>query len=163
MKDQTLGGIFLLGGIGVLISYLFLYYSNVLTRLMKIFRKNNFLLKFWYFSAFITVVSVIYVIVYYTFFERLKESSRNLFLISLIIFLVFAMLWSLSVFLIDKYKFNVYTQSPILFIVSLSTIGMLIASITNKLEILPLIALIVIVFHHTIYDFVIWPMIHKSG
>ena len=41
MKDGTVGGIFLVGGVGVIISYLFLYFTGVLSKLMKIFKKTR--------------------------------------------------------------------------------------------------------------------------
>ena len=41
MKDGTVGGIFLVGGVGVIISYLFLYFTGVLSKLMKIFKKKS--------------------------------------------------------------------------------------------------------------------------
>ena len=163
MKDETVGGIFLVGGFGVIISYLFLYFTGVLSKLMKIFKKSPFLLRLWYISAILTIVSVLYIMFYYTFIERIKDNYRDLFIISLIGFLSFAMLWSLSVFLIDKYKLNVYFQSPVLFFVALSTIGLLFAGIETNKELLPILALSMIVLHHALYDFLLWPYIQNSG
>lgn len=162
MKDEAVGLLFLLGSIGIIISYILLYYAGVLRRLMIIFKKSPKLLKLWYISITLTIISFIYIIIYYTFYEKLEE-NRTLFLISLLFFLIFAMLWSFTVFIIDKYKLNVFIQSPILLIIALSTIGLLVASVLNEVTVLTVIALVIIVCHHTIFDFIGWPLIHKTG
>lgn len=159
MKDSAVFALFGGGGFGVIISYLFLYLFNILSPLAKIFPTKIWW--FWVFSMIITAASVVGVMVWFSFYERLEE-YRDLFLISLAVFLAFAMLWSLNVANIVKNKLNPSRQVPFLIIVALATIGLLIATVYTTDKWLVIIAAAIIVFHHLFLDAFMWSILHQK-
>jgi hypothetical protein len=157
MEDGILFGTFMAGGFGVLVSYMFLYFQNSLPDLYRRYTKTEW--RLWFTSMILTVASVIGVIVWFSFYERLKY--RDLFISSLCVFLAFAMLWSLSIFYIFKNKKSPSIQVPILMVVGLATIGMFIPVISTTDNWLLILAAFIIVFHHLVIDGLYWPYMHS--
>ena len=156
MKDDLIFSIFMSGGFGVLLSYMFLYFQKSLPDLYKRYTKTEW--RLWFISMVLTVVSVIGLIIWFSFYERLN--NRELFICSLCIFLAFAMLWSLSIFYIFKNNVSTYIQVPILFIVGLASIGMFISVISTTSNFLLILAAFIVAFHHLVVDGIYWPHIH---
>lgn len=157
MVDNALFSIFMAGGFGVLISYMFLYFQKSLPDLYSRYTKLEW--RIWFISMMLTVASVIGVIVWFSFYEKLN--NRDLFISSFCVFLAFAMLWSLSIFYIFKNKSSPSIQVPILFIVGLATIGMFIPVISTTDNWLLIVAAFIIAFHHLVVDALYWPYIHS--
>ena len=84
--DDLIFYIFIVGGFIVVLSYWF--YFTSLKKLVKVFGKNEY--NFWLFSALITVVSVLYLFAYFSFVEKIENWERTLFIVSEVVFLVFA-------------------------------------------------------------------------
>lgn len=157
MEDNVLFSIFMAGGFGVLVSYMFLYFQKSLPDLYSRYTKLEW--RLWFISMVLTVASVIGVIVWFSFYEKLN--NRELFIPSLCVFLAFAMLWSLSIFYIFKYNASPSIQVPILFIVGLATVGMFIPVISTTDNLLLIFAAFIILFHHLVVDSLYWPYIHS--
>lgn len=161
MKDSTIFALFTAGGFGVIISYFFLYLIGALTILARYYTKREW--RFWTISMLLTTASVIGLIVWFSFYQQLEGWTRDLFIASLAIFLAFAMLWSLSIAYIYKYKLNPYYQQPLLLIVGLATVGLLIATSYSTDNWLVITAAAIIVWHHLILDGFWWPTLHARG
>ena len=157
MEDNTIFSIFMAGGFGVLVSYMFLYFQNSLPDLYSRYTKLEW--RLWFISMVLTVVSVISIIIWFSFYEKLNH--RELFITSLCVFLAFAMLWSLSIFYIFKNNYSPSIQAPILFIVGLATIGMFIPIISTTDNWLLIVAAFIIAFHHLVVDGLYWPYMHS--
>ena len=67
----------------------------------------------WLFSAVLTALSVCYIFAYFSFVEKIENWERILFVVSEVVFLLFASLWSSS---IHYKKFNIekIITSPLL-------------------------------------------------
>jgi MFS family permease len=161
MKDSALFALFAGGGIGVLVSYMFLYYQKSLPLLYNMY--TPFEWRLWFVSMVLTVVSVIALVTYFSGYKELKDGYRELFIVSLSAFLLFAMFWSLSIFYIMQNKKDPSIQKPILYIVGLASIGMLISTVNSTKSALIILAACIVVFHHLIVDAIWWPMIHQRG
>jgi hypothetical protein len=92
MKDSTLFTLFLSGGFGVIITYIFLYFSNTLNILANYYTKQEW--RFWTVSMLVTAASVVGLIVWFSFYQELEGWQRDLFISGLTVFLAFAMIWS---------------------------------------------------------------------
>jgi phosphatidylserine synthase len=161
MEDSTIFTLFLAGGFGVIISYIFLYVTNTLKILSNYYTKQEW--RFWILSMLITTASVIGLIVWFSFYQELEDWQRDLFISALSVFLAFAMLWSVSVYYIEKYKLNPSYQQPILLIVALATIALLIATIYSTDNWLVITAAAIIVWHHLIVDAFWWTSLHQRA
>ena len=160
MKDDFIGGIFLLGGIGVLISYMMLYVSGSLKRMLKVFTPNIF--RIWVVSMLITTAAVLYLYYYFTFEKEIKGWSRNLIVASTILFLVSAMLWSVTI----RYgevstKYRDLEIFP-LYLTALGTIGILIGTVYATNNWIVIAAASIIVLHHLVIDAVVWKNLHSK-
>lgn len=152
--DDLIFYIFLAGGFIVVLSY-WLYFTS-LKKLVKVFGKNEY--NFWLFSALITVVSVLYLFAYFSFVEKIENWERTLFIVSEVVFLVFASLWA---FTIHYKKFN--NEKIVLYVVALATLGLLIATIySDQSNWLVVLAAFVVFFHHTFYDALKWVSLEKK-
>jgi membrane-associated HD superfamily phosphohydrolase len=154
MKDLVLLSVFGSGGVGVLISYYLLYLTGNLQKYVHYFTKVEW--RVWIFSAFLTVASVIGLIIWFSFYQKLQESERILFIVSLAIFLIFAKLWSVSLAYIKARNASPYIQRPILLVVALATIGLLLATVYSTDKWLVISAAAIIVFHHLFFDAFYW-------
>jgi len=161
MKDSTIFALFSSGGFGVIISYLFLYFTNTLKFLSSYYTKQEW--RFWVISMLITTASIIGLIVWFSFYQRLEGWQRDLFISSLAVFLAFAMLWSVSVFYIEKYKLNPNYQRPFLLVVGLATVALLIATVYSTDNWLLITAAAIIVWHHLIIDTFWWVSLHQRN
>lgn len=161
MKDSTIFALFTSGGFGVIVSYLFLYSTTTLKTLASYYTKQEW--RFWVLSMLLTAASVIGLVVWFSFYDRLEDWKRELFIAALAVFLAFAMLWSLSVFYIEKYKLNPNYQRPILLIVGLATVALLLATVYSTDRWLVITAAAIIVWHHLIVDAFWWLSLHQRN
>lgn len=152
--DDLIFYIFIAGGVTVLFSYWF--YLASLKKIVKAFGKEDY--SFWLLSAFFTTLSVLYVFIYFSFIEKIEGWERTLFVISEVVFLLFASLWASS---IHYKKFNI--EQIVLYVVALATLGLLIAVVySNQSNWLVVLAAFVIFFHHTFYDSLKWVSLEKK-
>ena len=152
--DQTIFYIFLAGGFIVILTYW--YHLESLKKVAKAFGKEDY--KLWLFSALFTTASVIYLFIYFSFVKEIDDWERTLFLVSEIVFLTFASFWSTTIY----YK-NIYYEQLILFIVALSTLGLLVATIySEESDWLVVTSALIIFFHHTFYDSMKWIELEKK-
>lgn len=161
-----------LGGIGVLITYMFIYLSGTGSKLFKIISKNKIFYRIWISSTFIVVLSYLYLLYYYYFIDDFVKTKYRFYLeLSLFAFLLFASLWSLIIEVIVKYKKNPRYQQPILILVALATIFILTLvaldrkddpNINIEKNIL-LAAAIFIFLHHTFFDAIAWVNLHVNN
>lgn len=159
MKDLGLFTTTIIGGIGVLIGYFYLYLSKYLKPLAKKFSKKEW--KIWSFSVLLTIVSFLSLIVWFSFYQELTDWQRDLFLSGLVVFLTGATLWSLSIFYLMKFKKNIYFQFPALTITSLGTLAILISVLYSTSNWLLITAASIVLFHHLIFDNIYWVAIHS--
>lgn len=161
MKDELVGVIFFIGGIGVLLSYLLLYKSGAFVNLVDVFSSRMW--KVWILSMIITVLSVLYVYYYYVFEEEMEGWKRTLFVVSTFTFLISAISWSISINYLAKHKdqSTLIERIP-LNVTALATIGILIAVLYSKNNTILILASIIIVIHHLIFDALIWSKNHRS-
>ena len=152
--DDLILYIFIVGGLLVLFSYWFYFVS--LKKMVKAFGKEDYNL--WLFSALFTTLSVLYLFAYFSFVEKIENWERTLFVVSEVIFLLFASLWAST---IHYKKFN-YEQF-VLYIVALATLGLLISVIySDQSNWLVVLCAFVIFFHHTFYDSLKWVSLEKK-
>ena len=161
MKDHLVSGLFFAGGFGVLVSYIFIYITGTLTKLAKIF--NPSLWRIWIFSMFITTAAVLGIYSHFSFNQRLESWKRTLFIVSTCIFLASAMLWSVSVEYIHKTKTTTSIERLPLTLTALATIGLLISVSYSTDDWLLITAASIIVFHHLVFDAIIWANIHQKS
>ena len=154
MEDELIAGLFFGGGFGVLISYLFLITSGVISKLTPVFSNNTW--KIWSVSAAITVASVIGLYIHFSFNQRMQGWARDLFITSTCLFIGFAMLWSYSIFRTANNGLDNGLEKVILAIVGLATIGILISVVEETENRLLITAASLIVFHHVVFDALVW-------
>lgn len=159
MKDLGLFTTTVIGGFAVLVGYFYLYLSKYLKPLAKKFTKKEW--KFWSISALLTIASFLGIIVWFSFYQQLNDWQRDLFFSSLVVFLAGAILWSLSIFYLIKYKKNIYHQLPSLTITSLGALGILFSVIYSTNNWLLITASSIVLFHHLILDNIYWMTIHS--
>jgi len=164
MEDEVVFYVFVMGGLAVLLSYILIYVSGTLTKLMPILTKDKTFYTLWKCSVFLVVLSVLYIMIYYSFYERFDSDYRTLFISCLFVFLIFCLCWPISVEYIVKYKGNPELQRPILLLVALATIGFLTCIVlNNKTEnSVLLIAGILVLIHHLFFDGIIWVNKHNN-
>lgn len=160
MKDELVAGLFIAGGIGVLITYMFLYITGTINSLAKMFSKTEW--RFWVLSMILTTTSVLAVFFYFSTKERVNNNVRGLFITGLTVFLVSAMLWSLSVQYIEQNNLNPSFQRLPLNVTALATIAILVSVVNTTNNWLLILAAAIIVFHHSVVDGIIWPKIHEN-
>ena len=161
MKDPVIFSIFSAGGFGVLISYYFLYIIGALSKLSSYYTKLEW--RTWTFSMLVTIVSILALIIWFSFYQKLEGWQRTTFISSLSVFLAFAMLWSASIAYIYLKNKDILNQRPFLFIVALATIGLLVATCYST-DNWPLIAAAaIVVFHHLFFDAFYWVHIHSRS
>ena len=152
--DDLVFYIFIAGGLTVLFSYWFYFAS--LRKMVKAFGKEDYNL--WLFSAVLTALSVCYIFAYFSFVEKIENWERILFIVSEVVFLLFASLWSSS---IHYKKFNI--EKIILYVVALATLGLLVSIIySDQSNWLVVLAAFVVFFHHTFYDSLKWISLEKK-
>ena len=160
MKDDFVAGLFIAGGIGVLITYVFLYITGTLGKLAKMFTTNMW--RLWIVSMILTTASVLAIFFYFSTEERVEKDIRGLFLTALSIFLISAMVWSLTVEYIERYKKDPSIQRwPLMFTAMASLLILVSVASTTKSWVLILAATIVFL-HHTFIDGIIWPKLHET-
>lgn len=154
MSDNLIIGLFFGGGFGVLTTYMILASSGLGGKMLNVFNANTW--KLWSVSMIATVASVLGLYSYFGFKEPMDDGwARNLFIVSTCLFLAFAMIWSYS---ISRLMFGgeIYLEKIALAIVALATIGILIATVNQTDNALVITAASIIVFHHVIWDFLVW-------
>jgi hypothetical protein len=153
MSDDLIVGLFFGGGFGVLTTYLFLATSDLGSKMLNVFESSTW--RLWSISMVATVASVVGLYSFFGFKEPMEGWARTLFVVSTCVFLGFAMIWSYS---ISRLAFGgeIYLEKIALAAVALATVGILIATIDQTENILVLIAAAIIVFHHVVWDFLIW-------
>lgn len=144
-----------IGGVGVLLGYKHLELNKILPELMKKYSKIEW--KFWSISAILTVISFLYIIAWYSFYE--SNIDEDLFVSSLIVFLYGAMFWSYAIayqFLRNK-KQKTLLELFALSITTLGSLGILVSIIMddNK-RWLPILAGTIVFFHHLFFDNYYW-------
>lgn len=154
MEDELIAGLFFGGGFGVLISYLFLITSGVISKLTPIFSDNTW--RLWTLSTAITIACVIGVYIHFSFNQRMEGWARELFIASTCIFIGFAMLWSYAIFRTANNGLDNGLEKVILTIVGLATIGILISVIEETENRLLIAAASLIVLHHVFFDALVW-------
>jgi hypothetical protein len=159
MKDLGLFTTTIIGGFGVIIGYIYLYFSNYLKPLAKKFTKQEWVI--WSISALLTIASFIGIIFWFSFNQELENWQRELFLSSLVVFLTGAILWSISIFYLIKFKKNIYIQLPALSLTSLGALGILISIIYSTNNWLLITAGSILLFHHLFLDNIYWLFINK--
>ena len=159
MKDLGLFTTTVTGGVGVLTGYTYLYLSKYLSPLAKKFTSLEW--KIWSFSALLTVASFLGIIVWFSFYELLEDWKRDLFFSSLVVFLIGAILWSLTIFYTMKFKRSIYTQLPALTITSLGALGILLSIIYSSDNALLITAGGILLFHHLVFDNIYWVTINS--
>ena len=164
MEDEVIFYVFAIGGLAILLSYILIYVSGTLSKLMPILTKDKTFYILWKLSVFLVVPSVLYIMVYYSFYERLGSNYRSLFITCLFVFLIACLCWPIAVEYIVKNNKNPELQRPILLLVALATIGFLVCIIlNNKVENgVLLISGILVLFHHLFYDSIIWVNKHNK-
>lgn len=143
------------GGIGVLSGYLNLGLTDLLDGLKKKYSKLEW--KFWSISAVLTIISFLAIIIWYSFFAKLNDQT-DLFISSLITFLVGAIIWSNSI-IFQYFKNKKKKTSQELIALTLTTIGafgMLLAIIYNTDNWLLITAGVIVFFHHLFFDNYYW-------
>lgn len=159
MKDDTVFYVTISGGIGVLLSYVFLYLEGYITIMNKKFTSLE--RKLWSLSVLLTIVSFLGIIIYYSFIEKIKGDYRDLFIISLVIFLISATSWSVISAYIIKYRRDTNLQLSTLLITALACIGILVAIAYDTESPWLITAGSILVFHHLFFDSIYWPVINK--
>jgi hypothetical protein len=159
MKDLGLFTTTIIGGFGVIIGYIYLYFSNYLKPLAKKFTKQEWVI--WSISALLTIASFLGIIFWFSFNQELENWQRELFLSSLVVFLTGAILWSISIFYLIKFKKNIYIQLPSLTLTSLGALGILISIIYSTNNWLLITAGSILLFHHLFLDNIYWLFINK--
>ena len=154
MKDLLLLSLFGLGGIGVIITYYILYLYGAIKKYGNYFTKKE--LRVWAVSVLLTIASVIGLILWFSIYQELEDWKRVTFIVSLVCFLIFASLWSVSLAHIHSRNASPYIQQPILILVALATIGMLVATAYSTDKWLVITAAAIIVFHHLFFDAFYW-------
>ena len=162
MKDPVIFSIFAVGGFFVLLSYFLLYKYGVFKKALPVFYNEKWLLYLWIFSVIFTVVSIFAVIIYFSFYKNLEDWHRTLFIVSLSVFLVFAVCWSISMYYIYNKKGDFNSQQIILFIVALAAIGMLVSVIEEDTPWLIIAAAIIVCLHHYYMDALLWNDVSKK-
>ena len=160
MKDEFIAGIFLVGGLGVLITYLLLYVSGSLSRMLKVFTPK--ILKIWTLSMIITTASVLYIYYYYIFRRKLEKWTRSLFVTSTIVFLISAMLWSVTIRYGETNTKGRDIEKYPLYLTALATIGILISVLYSTNDWLVITAASIIVIHHLLLDAIVWRDLHSK-
>lgn len=160
MKDEFIGGIFLVGGLGVLITYLMLYISGSLRRMLKVFTPRIF--RIWTLSMIITTLSVVYIYYYYTFERKLQKWTRILFTVSTIIFLLSAMMWSVSIRYGETNTKNRDIEKYPLYLTAIATIGILVSVLYSTNNWLVITAATIMVVHHLFMDAIVWRDLHSK-
>lgn len=159
MKDEFVAGLFIAGGIGVLMTYIFLYITGTLGKLAKMFTAN--LWRIWILSMLLTATSVLAIFFYFSTKERVEKDVRGMFITALCIFLFSAMAWSLSVEYIERYNKDPALQRwPLMFTAMASLLILVSVALTTKNWAL-ILAAVVVLIHHTFIDGLVWPKLHE--
>lgn len=158
MKDLGLFTTVLAGGISVIFGYISLYLHNYLNPLAKKFSKKEW--NIWSFSVLLTIASFLGIIIWFSFYEELEDWKRELFLSSLVIFFIGATGWSLMISYIMKNKKSIYLQMLFLLLTAIGCLGILIAICYSTSDWLLITAGAILLFHHLIFDSIIWVIIH---
>lgn len=154
MKDDLVFYIFIGGGLTVLFSYW--YRFKALKKVSKAFSSEDYSL--WLLSAFFTTISVIYLFYFFSFEEKIENWERTVFLSSQIIFFIGAAAWSSAIY----YK-NIQYEKYILYVVALSTLGLLVSIIySSKSNFLVVISAFIVFFHHLFYDSLKWIQLEQK-
>lgn len=162
MEDSVIFSIFAVGGFFVILSYYLLYRYGVFKKVLPVFYKEKWFLYLWIFSVILTVTSVFALIIYYSFYHKLEDWNRTLFIASLSVFLVFAVCWSISMYYIYNRGADFNSQQIVLFIVALSTVGILISVIKDDTPWLIIASAIIVFLHHYYMDALLWNDISKK-
>lgn len=162
MEDVVIFSIFAAGGFLVLLSYFLLYKYGVLKQVMPVIRNEKQFTVLWAISVFFTVVSIFAVIIYFSFYKKLEDWQRTLFIVSLSVFLFFAICWSISLYYIYKKGADFRAQQIILLFVALGTAGMLSSVIDEDTPWLIITAAFIVFFHHFFIDALLWVDVSKK-
>ena len=161
MEDNLIKGLFFAGGFGVIVSYMFLYVTGTLSYLARIFSPTMW--NFWSISMLITTAAVLGIYSHFSFNQRMQDWKRDLFIISTCIFLASAMLWSLSVEYVTRNNLNTDLERIPLTLTALATIGILVSVSYSTDDWLLITAAAIVVFHHLVFDAVIWADMHEKS
>lgn len=161
MQDNLIKGLFFAGGFGVIVSYMFLYITGTLPRLAKIFSPTSW--RFWSFSMLITTAAVLGIYSHFSFKQHMRHWKRDLFIVSTCVFFASAMLWSLSVEYVTRNNLNTDLERIPLTLTALATIGILVSVSYSTDDWLLITAAAIIVFHHLIFDGIIWASMHEKS
>lgn len=164
MKDELVFYVFAIGGIAILLSYYLIYVSGSLGKLFPILTKNKTFYNLWLLSVLITIPSILYIIVYYSFYERFDDNIRTLFIVSIFVYLFFCLCWPITVeYIVRNPGTSPEIQRPVLLVVALATLGFFLSVVLNDVNNALLIAAgVIVVFHHFVFDSVLWVNLHNN-
>ena len=166
--DGTIIALSLTGGFAVLVSYYFIGMSGVGSKLYGVFEKNEKTV--FKTLSLLSIISFFYLFYWASFYEewnKEEEWKRNLYIGSVATYLVGACLWSLTSYSIVKNKLHPAIEVPALLVTAIGTIGVLVsvASVNGDGDLtysFAMIAAILFLFQHTLFDLIYWSYIHSS-
>lgn len=169
-EDGTIISLSLTGGFAVLVSYCFIGMTGVGSKLYGVFTNNEKTV--FKTLSLLSIISFFYLFYWASFYEDWENEEnwpRDLYIGSVATYLVGACLWSLTSYSIIKNKLHPSVEVPALLITAIGTIGVLIsvASVEGNGDgdlgySLAMIAAILFVFQHAIFDLIYWSYIHAS-
>ncbi len=161
MDDNLIKGLFFAGGFGVIVTYLFLYFTGTLPKLAKLFPPTMW--KVWIFSMFITAASFLGIYIHFSFKQKMESWKRNLFIVSTCIFFASAMFWSVTVDYVTRKNTTTDIERVPLYLTALASIGILVSVSCSTEDWLLITAASIIVFHHLVFDAIIWANLHQKS
>ena len=96
----------------------------------------------------VTTLSVVYIYYYYTFERKLEKWTRILFTVSTILFLLSAMMWSVSIRYGENNIKNRDVEKYPLYLTAAATIGILVSVLYSTNNWLVITAASIMVVHH---------------
>lgn len=165
MVNDTLLTLNLAGGFSVLLGYSFIILTPVGSKLYRVFTKNERTV--FLFLVLLSIISFSYLVYWASFSDSLKDWKLNLYIASLAIYLFGASIWSPVVYRVATYRKNYKSELIPLSIAGLGAVGMLVA-IASSIEIegieysVAMIASIILVIQHFIFDLMYWFTIHNK-
>lgn len=165
MVDGTLLATNIAGGFSVLMGYTFVSLTGIGSKLYKIFTSNE--KSVFLTLSFFSIISFFYLLYWACFIDSLVDWKKDLYLISLAVYLFGASIWSPMIYKILKEKYRPRNQIPALFLTGAGTVGMLVAILSNPsnddLEYsFAVTAGVFLVLQHAFFDLFYWPSIHSE-
>lgn len=164
MSDWTIFSITLAGGFAVIMGYYFIIQEGLIAEMKKYFRKNELI--FFYTLSSCSIISYFYLLYYSVFRDPYDEEGwiRPIYIASLVIYLLGACLWSISIYQVFRRGLNPKYQIPALLITAVGTLGVLTAVIASSSESgyygVAVAAASILFFQHFFFDLFYWTGIH---